>query len=78
MFGPNTITSATSDLNYCHRDREFFQLFEGLKQSFSSLFNMHDYEIIFLPGSGTIGIEAVMYSLINNIKIIGIDGKFKK
>ena len=77
MFGPNTISSTISNLNYCHRDKEFFQLFEDLKQSFSNLFNMHDYEIIFLPGSGTIGIEAVMFSIKNNLKIIGIDGKFK-
>lgn len=76
MFGPNTITIINSDIGYCHRDKEFFKLFENLKNSFASIFDLHGYELIFMPGSGTLGVEATMFSTKNNLRIIGVDGKF--
>ena len=38
---------------------------------------MEDYDVLFIPGSGTIGIEALFYSCKRRINLIGNDGTFK-
>lgn len=77
MFGPNTFFEDNVIINYSHRDKTFFNLFEETRKRFSDVFHLEEYDILFIPGSGTIGIESVMYSFKHGIKVIGIDGTFK-
>lgn len=77
MFGPNTYFNCNVNIRYSHRDKIFFDLFEETRERFSNLFNLSEYDILFIPGSGTVGIESLMYSFKNAIKVIGVDGTFK-
>lgn len=78
MFGPNTYFKDEVNICYSHRDKVFFDLFGETRQRFSDTFNLDDYDILFIPGSGTVGVEAVMYSFKYRINLIGNDGTFKK
>ena len=77
MFGPNTIGKKVYSLNYSHRDKEFISLYKELTCSFKNNFDLHEYDILFLPGSGTIGIESLISSCVDKINLIGPNGKFK-
>jgi aspartate aminotransferase-like enzyme len=77
MFGPNTYFQDSVNINYSHRDKRFFDLFEHTRKLFSEVFNLENYDILFLPGSGTVGIEALFFSHLYNINMIGVDGAFK-
>lgn len=77
MFGPNTYFNYNVNVCYSHRDKIFFDLFQETRERFSKTFDLDEYDLLFIPGSGTVGIEAVMYSFKNAIKVIGIDGTFK-
>jgi len=76
MFGPNTHLITQSVIDYSHRDKAFFDLYNSLTSKFKSLFNLEDYDILFIPGSGTIGIESVFFSILKNINLIGHEGVF--
>lgn len=76
MFGPNTHLSSFNSISYSHRDNEFFDLYKDTVRRFKSTFSLNDYDVLFIGGSGTIGIESVIYSIIGNIKIIGHPGVF--
>ena len=78
MFGPNTYTSHQSSIKYSHRDKHFIDLFERVSNKFKDKFNLSEYDILFIPGSGTIGIESVFFSCKYPIKVIGQDGIFKR
>lgn len=78
MFGPNTYFSDEVKICYSHRDKEFFDLYAKTRALFQEKFNLNDYDILFIPGSGTVGIEAVFYSLKSRVKLIGNDGTFKR
>ena len=78
MFGPNTYFQDPVDIHYSHRDKVFFDLLRDVKDTFSSVFHLEDYDILFIPGSGTVGIESLMFSCKRKIDMIGIDGTFKK
>ena len=60
MFGPNTHILSELELNFSHRDKDFFILYEEVQNLFKDIFKLDNYELIFLPGSGTVGIEAVI------------------
>ena len=77
MFGPNTYISHNSKIDFSHRDKSFIKLFERVTNKFSDKFDLDDYDILFIPGSGTIGIESVFYSSKQPIKVIGEEGIFK-
>lgn len=77
MFGPNTYFKDEVSINYSHRDQCFFDLFVKTRQLFSDKFELGDYDILFIPGSGTIGVEALFYSLKYRVNLIGKDGTFK-
>lgn len=77
MFGPNTYFEDKVNICYSHRDKIFFDLFEEVRRRFSDTFHLEDYDILFIPGSGTIGVESVMYSFEQGIRVIGVDGTFK-
>jgi len=75
MFGPNTHTSGKLDISYSHRDRTFFDLYRSVTKKFRRTFALRNYDILFIPGSGTVGIEAVISSLKNEVNVLG-HGKF--
>ena len=76
MFGPNTHTKSELSIEYSHRDKEFFSLYEETQTLFKSKFKLDNYEIVFIPGSGTVGIEALISSFNYKLVPIGIQGKF--
>ena len=78
MLGPNKYFNYQVNIDYSHRDRRFFDLFVETRNLFSEKFHLKDYDILFIPGSGTIGIEALFYSLKYRVKLIGVDGTFKR
>lgn len=78
MFGPNTYIKHNSVINYSHRDKKFINIYERVKDKFSKKFNLGDYDILFIPGSGTIGMESIFYSNNSSINVIGNEGVFKK
>lgn len=77
MFGPNTYFSDDVSICYSHRDKIFFDLFHTVREKFSDTFHLEDYDILFIPGSGTIGIESLFFSCKRKINLIGVDGTFK-
>lgn len=76
MFGPNTIISDNLNISYSHRDKKFFDLYKEVQELFQTKFNLQDYEIVFIPGSGTVGMEAIISSLNCKLVTIGHRGKF--
>jgi len=78
MFGPNTHFKDSVDIAYSHRDKCFFELFDKTRELFSEKFHLQDYDVLFIPGSGTVGIESLFFSSKCKIKMIGNDGTFKQ
>ena len=77
MFGPNTHIKDKLKVSYSHRDIEFFKLYKEVDQLFKTTFNLKDFTLLFLPGSGTAGIEATISSVTDIVNVIGNEGKFK-
>ena len=77
MFGPNTHIKDKLKVSYSHRDVEFFNLYKEVDQLFKTTFNLKDFTLLFLPGSGTAGIEATISSVTDIVNVIGNEGKFK-
>lgn len=77
MFGPNTYFQDDVNIKFSHRDQVFFDLFKRVNELFTEKFDLQDYDVLFIPGSGTIGIESMMYSMDYKIDFIGNDGTFK-
>ena len=77
MFGPNTYIDFPTSITHSHRDKEFMNTFEDLRDLFIDVFDLQDYDILFIGGSGTTAIESVVWSMMNNIEVIGSDGVFK-
>jgi len=78
MFGPNTHILSELELNFSHRDEDFFTLYKEVQNLFKDIFKLHNYELIFINGSGTVGVEAIIKSINRPITMIGNDGKFKR
>lgn len=76
MFGPNTHFSRPVEINFSHRDTKFKELYSEVISLFKEKFNLNNYEILFIPGSGTIGCEAVISSLNKAIFFPDSSGKF--
>ncbi len=77
MFGPNTYINSSDKIDYSHRDKEFIDLFGRVRDKFTKKFKLQEYDILFIPGSGTLGVEAVVWSVLNRIEVVGHDGVFK-
>ena len=78
MFGPNTHIKSTSIISYSHRDNEFFDLYKDTVKRFKKVFDLNNYDILIIPGSGTVGIESIFWSLNKRISVIGHGGVFTK
>jgi len=76
MFGPNTHFINVAVISYSHRDKEFLNLYEKFINNFKDVFKLHDYDIMLIPGSGTVGIEALMFSSKWGMNVSPIIGKF--
>ena len=77
MFGPNTLGRFSYDMSFSHRCQSSKKLYDRLTRLIKHKFDLNNYDIVFVPGSGTFGVEALMRSSINKINVIGNDGKFK-
>ena len=77
MFGPNTYIDFPTSITHSHRDKEFMNTFEDLRDLFIDVFDLQDYDILFIGGSGTTAVEAVVWSMMNNIEIVGNGGVFR-
>lgn len=78
MFGPNTYFEDQVNICYSHRDKIFFDLFRKVSDLFVEKFKLFDYDILFIPGSGTIGLESLMFSIDYELSFIGNEGTFKE
>ena len=76
-FGPNAEVYFSIDLCGSHRDENFRDLYGQTTEVFKRVFQLEDFDLLFLPGGGTLGIEAIMASAINPIDVVGCDGVFK-
>ena len=77
MFGPNSISEFSYDMRYSHRTNKFKNLYKNCKELVLKKFDLSEYDLIFAPGSGTTGMEIVISSLKDEIKVTGNEGKFK-
>lgn len=78
MFGPNTKKKIDQNVETSHRSRSFRILHRDLTQRFKQTFGLEGWSILFLNGSGTLGIESVIRSVKFNVKTIGHEGRFTK
>jgi aspartate aminotransferase-like enzyme len=78
VFGPNKHLSTSVSISGSHRDPEFRAIYRETRERFTNNFGLEDFEIAFLPGGGTLGIESVISSSRAPIKIVGIEGTFTK
>ena len=77
MFGPNTYIDYPTSISFSHRDKQFIEVYKELKETFSEKFNLQDYDILFIGGSGTTAIESVVWSTLNDIEVSGVGGVFR-
>ena len=76
-FGPNAEIQFSIDLRGSHRDEKFRNLYQETAALFQQVFNLENFDILFLPGGGTLGIEAIMASAQQPISVIGCNGVFR-
>lgn len=76
-FGPNAEIQFSIELHGSHRDENFKNLYRTTTQLFQGVFGLEDFDILFLPGGGTLGVEATMASSLRPINVVGCDGVFK-
>jgi len=69
MFGPNTTLNVTTDINYSHRDIKFKRMFKDLQAQFKSNFALNNYDILFIPGSGSFAMELLLLNFNGKINI---------
>lgn len=77
MFGPNTHFDHLVSISYSHREKKFFDLYLEVTTLFKTTFHLYDFDILFIPGSGTVGVEAAVFSARDRIEVIGHDGTFR-
>ena len=77
MYVPNTHIKDSLKVSYYHRDNKFFTLYKEVDTLFKSTFNLEEYTLLYIPGSGTVGIEAVIRSVTPIVNLIGNEGRFK-
>lgn len=78
MFGPTARTSIQELIDYNHREPRFFDLFYETVNLMKEKFNLHEYDILFITGSGTLTMEALIFSCRYRIHTVGPSGTFLK
>lgn len=77
MFGPNRQIRPTDSTS--HRTEESVAVIEQVRDLLTERFNLQDYDLLFIPGSGSTGVEAVIESVYSRVTVNGNpDGKFTK
>ncbi len=76
MFGPNTDIKVNVKTNFSHRDNKFIKLYKSLSNLIieKARLDSHEYDVVFIGGSGTLAIESVFWSTLHGIKVIGNQG----
>lgn len=77
-FGPNAELDFHIELRGSHRDPYFKDQYRETVTALKEAYQLHDFDLVFLPGGGTLGVEAVIASSIAPVLVVGIDGVFKK
>ena len=77
MFGPNKISDFSHCLSFSHRTEKFKKIYRETTNALKDKFDLHEFDILFIPGSGTTAMEAVMSSLKVPANVTGHPGKFK-
>jgi aspartate aminotransferase-like enzyme len=77
MFGPNYYSNFSYEMSYSHRSEPFKKLYKEVVQLVSEKFNLQDYDVIPIVGSGTVAMEVLIHSSLNVVEVIGNEGKFK-
>ena len=77
-FGPNAEIQFVIDLCGSHRDENFRKLYKQTTDLFKQIFELEDFDLLFLPGGGTLGVEATMASSRFPVSVVGCDGVFKE
>ena len=76
-FGPNAEVRFAIDLFGSHRDENFRDLYRETSTAFQKVFQLEEFDLLFMPGGGTLGIEATIASSLRPVDIIGCAGVFK-
>ena len=76
MFGPNTHLKTDIFVSESHRDFSSKQLIRTLRNTFTEKFDLQNYDIIFLLGGGSLGVESLIYSSKLPVNIVGVEGDF--
>lgn len=78
MFGPNTHFSFEGKISFSHRDSDFLELFDSVTELLVEKFSLADFDLLFIPGSATIGAESVIKSSGSKISFPNTEGKFNQ
>lgn len=76
-FGPNADVQFPIDLFGSHRDENFRDLYSKTTTAFQKVFQLEEFDILYMPGGGTLGVEATIASSLGPIDVIGCEGVFK-
>lgn len=77
MFGPNCQTRIEQDIDGHHRETAFSHLLERLDKAFRCACGVGgDLDLLFLTGSGTLGVEAAVSSLLAPARPPNVRGVF--
>lgn len=76
MFGPNTHLKTEIIVSESHRDFSSKQVIRALRNTFTEKFDLQNYDIIFLLGGGSLGVESLIYSSKLPMNIVGVEGDF--
>jgi aspartate aminotransferase-like enzyme len=79
MFGPNKVILAEVFNSSTHRSNNFKKLYKDVVSAFRRKWEiLNDFEILFIPGSGTVGVEAVVRSVKAPIDFPTYNGRFSE
>jgi aspartate aminotransferase-like enzyme len=76
-FGPNAELDFHINLRGSHRDAFFRNQYRDTVSALKETYHLQDFDLLFLPGGGTLGVESVISSSRSPIQIVGCDGVFK-
>ena len=76
-FGPNAELNFSVQLRGSHRDSSFRNLYRETVDMMKEAYQLKDFDLLFLPGGGTLGVEAVISSSLTPVSVVGCDGVFK-
>ena len=76
MFGPNTVGNYSIYTDSSHRGSWFQESFREAQRLFQNVFGLEKYLIMFVPGTGTSGLEALIRAWPFRLCVTGPWGRF--